>query len=202
MDGPGWFVWLVGCSAFAYIVGSVNLTILISRVFGIKGLQEAGSKNPGVTNLFRIAGAKAALPVLLLELAKAFLAFSPSHLLHASEIRPLLLIPFVLGNLFPIFHKFEGGKGVAAVVGGLLAVDSTIMFLGGAVFIGVFVLFRRVSLSSLSMALSYPAFIYVFHGKGLLINVAIVLAAILFFTHRSNIRRLVAGKEPPLKRNR
>jgi glycerol-3-phosphate acyltransferase PlsY len=202
MERSDLWVIAIGCGVFAYIVGSVNLTIAAVRLFHIEGLSDAGSKNPGVTNLFRIAGAKAAMPVLILELAKAFIALMPPRFFHVSEIAPYLVLPFVIGNLFPLFHGFRGGKGVAATVGALLVLNYRVMLLGGVVFILTFVLFRRVSVSSLSMALSYPFLTYAFIGRGPLLFVCVGLCAILFVTHRSNLKRLIEGKEPRLKRTR
>jgi glycerol-3-phosphate acyltransferase PlsY len=197
-------LWLsaLGCGAAAYVIGSANLTIAAARLFRIDGLLKTGSGNPGVTNLFRVAGALPALTVLILELAKAFVALSPAYFLHLPETAPYLALLFVMGNLFPIFHGFQGGKGVAATVGSLLFLDFRVMLLGGAVFIVVFLVWRRVSASSLSMAASYPILTYALKGIGSLFFVTIVLLAILFVTHRSNIKRLLEGKEPPLKRNR
>lgn len=193
---------IVGCAAFAYLAGSVNLTIAAARALHIKGIQKTGSKNPGITNLFRIAGAETAGIVLVLELAKAYLAFLPARFFVSPDMLYVFILPFLIGNLFPVFHRFQGGKGVAAAVGALLAVDFRVMLLGGAIFIAMFALFRRVSVGSLSMALSYPVFIFVFHGQGMFLYAGIALTAILFATHRRNIKRLAQGKEPRLTRNR
>lgn len=201
MDQQDIWVTVTGCALWAYIIGSVNLTIWASRLLHLTGIEETGSKNPGVTNLFRVAGVKIALPVLLLELSKAVIAFLPAVLLGIKDVQPLLIIPFLMGNLFPLLHGFRGGKGVAATVGALLVVDFRVMLLGGLCFIGAFAVFRRVSVGSLFMVLSYSIFIYIFHGFGTFFDIGIVLAVMIAITHRSNIKRLISGEEPQLTRS-
>lgn len=205
-QSDGWFflvvsfVFLFGISA--YLIGSLNITIVAVRLLRIKGLRETGSKNPGVANLFRIAGAKIAVPVLILESAKAFAGLLAPRFLSMDRILPFFALLFVIGDLFPIFHRFRGGKGVVATVGALLVLDYRVMLMGGVVFILMFFLFRRVSVSSLSMAASYPFLTYLFCGKGYLLLVTICLTVTLFITHRSNMKRIVDGNEPKLLLNR
>ncbi len=196
------WLWTFGCGLWAYLIGSVNITIAVSALLRIRGLRDTGSKNPGVTNLFRVAGAKVAVPVLVLEIAKAFVALLVPRFILAPQLIPYLAILFLLGNLFPLFHGFRGGKGVAATVGAMLVLDYRVMLLGGIGFILVFLLFRRVSAASLSMALSYPLLSYLFWGPGPMMGVTVGLFAVLSATHRSNIKRLVEGTEPRLTRNR
>ena len=175
---------------FAYLAGSVNLTIAATRLLHIDGLREAGSQNPGVTNLFRVAGARTAAAVLILELAKAYIAFLPARILGDASSVYIFILPFLIGNLFPVFYRFRGGKGVAAAVGAFL------------VFIALFALFRRVSAGSLGMALSWPALIWLFHGQGGFFYTGAAVTLILFATHRANILRLVFGTEPKLEIHR
>jgi glycerol-3-phosphate acyltransferase PlsY len=184
------------------LIGSLNLTAIAVRLLRIEGLRETGSKNPGVANLFRVAGAKVAALVLILEVAKAFPGLLAPRFLAMDRLLPYFALPFVIGDLFPIFHRFRGGKGVAATMGALLVLDYRVMLMGGVVFILMFFLFRRVSVSSLSMAASYPLLTYLICGKGYLLLVTICLCVILFITHRSNIKRIVEGNEPKLLCNR
>jgi glycerol-3-phosphate acyltransferase PlsY len=193
---------LAACMIGAYLLGSVNLTIAAARIFGISNLKSTGSGNPGATNLFRAAGAKVAVPVLILEIAKACLALLPARFFLGTTDQALCILPFLFGNLFPVFHRFKGGKGVAAAVGAMLAADYRIMLLAGIAFIATFILFRRVSVGSLTMVLAYPVLIYGFHGVGVFFCVGIALAAVIFTTHRANIGRLVRGEEPRLMRSK
>ena len=199
-DSTTW-MWIAASAGWAYAAGSVNLTVLAARVLRVQGLRETGSKNPGVTNLFRIAGAKVAVPVLVLEMAKAFAVAVPVRLLAPPEAHVLWILPFLLGNLFPIFHGFRGGKGVSSAVGALFAADYRIMLLGGCGFILMFALFRRVSLGSLFMALCWPMLIALFYGPGIFFAVGSFVTIIIFITHRENIRRLLAHEEAPVRRN-
>jgi glycerol-3-phosphate acyltransferase PlsY len=184
----------------AYLVGSINLAILLTRAFHLQDPRGAGSSNPGVTNLYRTAGIKVAGPVLMLDLGKAFLVIHGAGLVGLLELAPFFALPYVLGNLFPLFHGFRGGKGVAAVVGTFLAIDPVVMLAGGGVFILMLVLTRRVSVGSMAMVLSYPAWIIALGGALSSLITAAILGVVLLATHRANLARLLRGKEPKLMR--
>jgi len=194
---------IAGFALVAYLLGSVNLTIIFCRIRRIEGVTAVGSKNPGVTNLARVAGWPSAVFVLVLELVKAVLAIRLSFLLDigggASDLTATMMLPYVIGNRFPLFHRFKGGKGVAAAVGAVLAVDPRVMLLGGCVFIVAFIISKRVSVGSLSMALSYPFIAWLLGGASVLVAVTAILLGWLLVTHRENLGRLVRGTEPPLK---
>jgi acyl phosphate:glycerol-3-phosphate acyltransferase len=184
----------------AYLAGSVNLTILAARLLGLGDLRAGGSGNPGVTNLYRAAGAKAAIPVLIAELAKAFAVIRVAPFFGLADIAPAFALAYVLGNRFPVFHRLRGGKGVAAAVGTFLAINPWVMLAGGGVFILVFALSRRVSLGSLSMVFSYPLWSLLFGDTGPALATAVVLGMLILLAHRANLSRLLKGEEPKLGR--
>jgi glycerol-3-phosphate acyltransferase PlsY len=193
---PGLLVF--GIAIAAYLVGSVNTSILASRLGGFQDPSLSGSKNPGATNLLRLAGWRIALPVLVIEMGKASSAILAARLLGPPELAPTMALPLLLGNMFPIFHGFKGGKGVAAAVGAFLVISPLAMFLGGCVFLAVTAAFKRVSLGSLAMIASYPVSIWILEGQRNALLTAIVAAGMALFTHRTNIARLVRGREPKI----
>jgi glycerol-3-phosphate acyltransferase PlsY len=187
---------------FAYLVGSINLTIVLARAFRLQDPRASGSGNPGVTNLYRAAGLKASGPVLMLDLGKAFLVIHGANAVGLSDVAPFFALPYVLGNLFPLFHGFKGGKGVAAVVGAFLAIDPVVMLAGGGVFILMLALTRRVSVGSMAMVLSYPAWILALGGERSSLVTSAILGVVVLATHRANLARLLRGQEPKLGRRR
>lgn len=196
-------VLLTGAFALgAYLIGSVNISLLATRLLGLPDVRTQGSGNPGATNLFRTAGPKVAVPVLVADLAKACLIVWAAESVLPSTVSPVVLLPLVLGNLYPLFHGFRGGKGVAATVGGVLALAPTTMLLGGCVFLIVFGVSRRVSAGSISMVVAYPIIQWATGGSGCEIAVIAVLTAIIIFTHRTNIIRLIERREPAIGSSR
>jgi acyl phosphate:glycerol-3-phosphate acyltransferase len=183
-----------------YLIGAVNLSFLAARVAGIDDMRRIGSGNPGVTNLYRAAGLRVALPVLIGDILKAVMAVNLVLVIGQPSLRPLTILPYMFGNLFPLFHGFKGGKGVAAAVGAVLAQNPLVMLLGGGVFIILFALFRRVSIGSLSMGFSYPLWVLLLDESLLFFWVSCAVAIILVLTHRRNITRILKGTEPRLER--
>jgi acyl phosphate:glycerol-3-phosphate acyltransferase len=193
-------LWLVlGTALVAYLVGSLNLSIVSYRLLGKGDLRSSGSNNAGATNLLRLAGWKIAVPVLLADFGKAFGIIWGARLLGLQDLSPAFVLPLLLGNRFPVFHGFRGGKGVAVLVGAMLAIDYIVMLMGGLVFLITLALGRRVSLGSILMACSYPLFMWLQggHTKIALISIATCVLVILV-THRANIGRLIRGEERKL----
>ncbi|MCP4604545.1 MAG: glycerol-3-phosphate acyltransferase [Proteobacteria bacterium] len=194
--GTGFTVIVVAVGV--YLVGSVNTSIVAGRILRIQHMLKAGSGNPGATNLFRAAGWQIAVPVLLVDLGKAFGAIWAARLVGPPEFAPFALFPLLIGNLYPIFHGFRGGKGVAAVVGGFLAIEPIVMLLGGCFFFIVFGISRIVSLGSILMVASYSVWIWLINGSFAALSTGIGAACIIVFTHRANISRIIRGQEPKL----
>ncbi len=189
----------VALTLLAYVVGSVNVSVLASRLLGIGDVRKVGSGNPGATNLLRLAGPKVAVPVLLIDIGKAIGVIWLARFLGAGAFVPLLAIPLILGNLFPLFHRFRGGKGVAAATGAVLAVSPFAMLLGGGVFLLVLLLFRRMSVGSMAMTLSFAPFSWLLGGTAQEIVGFGALFLIVLFSHRSNLKRIVGGTEPKFR---
>jgi glycerol-3-phosphate acyltransferase PlsY len=195
VDTPQWLIG-TGVAIFAYMVGSVNLSVIACRLFGITDLLSHGSGNPGATNLLRVAGPGIAVPVLLLDFAKASATILVAPLLGLQDGAALLGIPLLIGNIFPVFHRFRGGKGVATTVGAFLAIAPLAMLFGSLIFVTAVLLSRRVSMGSILMVTSYPVWILVLDGPAPALITAGFAAIAIVLTHRANIARLTRGREP------
>jgi glycerol-3-phosphate acyltransferase PlsY len=193
---------ILGMVACAYIVGSINLSIIVCRLRGINDLRGTGSGNPGATNLLRLAGWQVAVPVLLLDIGKAAGVIWGARFLGLQDLASVLALPLLLGNLFPVFHRFKGGKGVAAAVGVMLAINPVAMLLGGLILLVVVGIGKRVSLGSLSMVAFYPLWLWLDNSTFNDLVIAATIAAVIFITHRANISRLIGGLEPKLGRKK
>jgi glycerol-3-phosphate acyltransferase PlsY len=189
---------LGAAAAAAYLAGSINFSIVASRLLGRGDPRSAGSGNAGATNLARTLGRGPALFVLALDLGRAFAVIRGGQLLGLGDPSAALALPLLLGNLFPLFHSFRGGKGVATAAGAMLAIDPAAMLCGGGVFLVVAALTRRVSAGSLCMALSFGPWLWLFDRPAAAIAVGAAIALVIPLTHRANLRRLLDGSEPRL----
>ena len=196
MDDMSQYLCTVAIAIGAYLLGSINLSIAACRLLNVDDPRKQGSGNPGATNLLRTAGWKVGAPVLLLDLGKAFLAIWAAKLLGKADLAPAMALPLILGNIFPLFHRFRGGKGVAAATGAFLAIDPIAFLVGGAVFAVAVAAGRRVSVGSMAMVTSYPLTLWLTGGSQVAIATGGAVIAIVAFTHRSNISRLARGQEP------
>jgi glycerol-3-phosphate acyltransferase PlsY len=193
----------------AYLLGSIPTALWVGRqFFGLADIREHGSGNAGATNTFRVLGKKAGTFVLLFDALKGFAAayFLPNLLLSQQVIAPSTLFYFrlacgvlaVVGHIYPVFAQFRGGKGVATILGMMLAIAPATVGVALLVFLVVLGTTRYVSLSSMSAGVAFaflqllPAFRPV---NSLQIWFGFVLAAMLIYTHRANIGRLRAGTE-------
>jgi glycerol-3-phosphate acyltransferase PlsY len=189
------FVFLI-----AYLVGSISFAVLISKLYGIDILQ-AGSGNPGSTNVKRCVGKMAGNVVFLLDFLKGFtVTYLPICLnpLHVMSL-PLAYVAFlgsILGHCCSIFLQFRGGKGIATTMGGLAALMPGALFMGGIIWGIIFRASRFVSLASLCFALSLPLSAYLFSYPTGTLTVSWILMIFIFIRHHANIRRLLKGTEP------
>jgi glycerol-3-phosphate acyltransferase PlsY len=187
-----WLLFTLG----GYLIGSISSAVLISRVMGLPDPRLEGSGNPGATNVLRLGNKAAAALTLLGDLLKGTLPVL--FALHVSGDQSVVAgaaAGAFLGHLFPVFFKFQGGKGVATALGVFLAVDP-LMGLGLAVtWLATALLFRFSSLAALVAAASAPAWAWWTTQDPVYIALAIGLAGVLIWRHRANIRRLINGEE-------
>ena len=199
------WVYSIASVVIAYLIGSIPTSVWWGKAFHGVDVREHGSHNAGATNTFRVLGPKAGVPVLLIDILKGFVPVRVlpnfTDLVTDSDpwmwFRVALVGAAVIGHLYPVFAGFKGGKGVATSLGGVLAVHPGAAGICILVFTLVFLLTKYVSLGSLCAALTFPLAVTLFFHETspVKIGFAIVLSALVFFTHRENIRRLLRGEE-------
>ena len=186
----------------AYLVGSVSFAVVVSKAFRLPDPREYGSGNPGATNVLRSGRKAAAALTLLGDCAKGWIAvFAAGQALPEAAVMAsaVAAVAAILGHMYPVFHAFRGGKGVATALGVLLALN-WILALGTLVtWITIAVFFRYSSLAALLSALFAVFFaLILFNPAHPFFAAVAVIAALLIWRHRSNISKLIAGKESRL----
>jgi len=190
----------------SYLLGSIPAAVWVGKWFYGIDVREHGSGNAGATNVLRILGLKAGIPVLLFDAFKGFAAvqladgipgLSESHEKYILW-QIILGVLAVAGHIFPVFARFKGGKGVATLLGISLAIAFYPALTAIGVFAGVLAVSRIVSLSSICAGLSFPvSCIFIFAPSSLTLSIfSVIAAAALVITHRKNIHRLLNGQEP------
>ncbi len=192
----------------AYLIGSLSFAVIVSRAMGLKDPRSFGSKNPGATNVLRSGSKAAAVITLLLDAAKGWLpvvlvqGFGQAYGLGDGTVALVGLAAF-MGHLYPVFFKFEGGKGVATALGVLLGINPWLGLATALTWLIIAYFFRYSSLASLAAAGFAPVY-YLFGDRvawyaDKSITLAIfVMGMFLAWRHRENINRLFAGTESKL----
>lgn len=191
----------------AYLIGSVSFAVIVSILLRLPDPHSYGSGNPGATNVLRTGNKLAALFTLLGDAAKGWFAvwltlkLAPSYGFGTWVIAAVVVAVFV-GHLFPVFHRFRGGKGVATALGTLVALSLPLA--GGVVLIWLIVLLltRYSSLAGLVAAIVAPLFTAHFLGIGAYALAVSAMALLLIWRHRSNIRKLLDGTERRVGKSR
>lgn len=186
----------------AYLFGSVSAAVIVCKVMQLDDPRTIGSRNPGTTNVLRLHGKKAAVLTLAGDLIKGLVPVLLVRMLGAPDlIVALSALAAFCGHIFPVFFNFKGGKGVATLIGVLFGMH----WLLGTVFITSWLviafLFRYSSLAGLSSAALLPAFAIFLQVPVFYVGSIVVMTIILFWRHRSNIRKLIAGKEDKIGNN-
>ena len=209
-------LWLLGGSLvpgliitvlIAYLFGSIPFGLLLTRAAGLGDIRAVGSGNIGATNVLRTGNKGLAAATLVLDAGKAAIAVlvartllnDPNIPVGGVAALPLYLaaIAAFLGHCFPVWLNFKGGKGVAVMIGALLALSWPVALIFCAVWLLIALTRKMSSLAALTAAATAPIFAYVVVDEWLAAAVS-VLAILVFFQHRSNIARLLAGTEPKI----
>lgn len=187
---------LVALVAAAYCLGSISTAIIVSRALGLSDPREVGSGNPGATNILRYAGKKAAAVTFLGDALKGVLPVLAGYAFgYQAPAVTLLGLAAFLGHLYPVFYGFRGGKGVATFVGVNLALNLWVGLSVIGVWLAVAVITRYSSLAALLATAATPALTWSFGEPPAAIALSAVMAALVFWRHRANIRKLLAGEE-------
>jgi len=185
----------------SYLIGSISFAVVVSRAFGLPDPHAYGSGNPGATNVLRTGRKAAAALTLLGDAFKGWLAvvLTRQHTLMDPVAMACSALAVIVGHMYPVFHRFRGGKGVATALGVLLAVDPYLAAGTAATWLIIAFFFRLSSLAALTACAFAPFFAFFLYGMGrLALELAVgvtVIAVALVWRHRVNIRNLIEGKE-------
>ncbi len=194
---------VLGAAALCYIPGGMNGAIVASHAFYGDDIRKYGSGNAGLTNFYRVYGARYVWCVILVDMGKAALAaaigtyiFGPVGTVFGKYFAGFFCI---VGHMFPFFYRFKGGKGILCSAMTLILLDWRIALVGWSVFALLWAATRYVSLGSICGALTLPAMTYaVYHTRAdfpAIFALSLLMAALVLWAHRENIQRLLAGTE-------
>ena len=190
----------LGVIVAAYLLGSVSFAVVVSRLFGLPDPHSYGSGNPGATNVLRTGNKAAAALTLLGDGLKGLVAVWAANRLgatwgDASLATAGAALAVYLGHLYPVFHHFAGGKGVSTAAGIAFALSWQLGLALAVIWLVVVLAFRMSSLASLVAALATPPLGFYFLGYWPESWALIPIALLMFWRHRGNIRKLIAGEE-------
>lgn len=188
----------------AYLFGSIPTAVLVSKSYHGIDVREHGSKNAGATNVFRVLGKRSGTLVLIIDILKGFTAanlillFPGINTLDDIYLSKILLgIAAVIGHLYPVFAGFRGGKGIATLLGMVIALNPVLALSVVAVFLIVQMITHMVSAGSICAAASFSIFAWSIYGykEPSLLIFGLVATLLVLFTHRGNIIRILNGTE-------
>ena len=194
----------------AYLLGSISFSVLISKKMAGFDVREKGSGNAGTTNVLRSVGKKAAIITLICDVLKGVVAILVACLvtkivkdINSSLLVQIAGIAVIIGHTFPIFFGFKGGKGIATSLGVLLVTNWNIGLICLVFALVLMILTKMVSLGSIAAAILFPVLVtfmpsnaYIVEGNYVIYS--IILAVLVVFNHRSNVKRLLTGTENKL----
>lgn len=198
----------LGAVLLAYLLGSLSFAVIVSRLMGLNDPRTYGSKNPGATNVLRSGSKAAAVATLLLDALKGWVPvylvqqYGAPYGLEGATLALVGLAAF-LGHLFPVFFRFEGGKGVATAMGVVVAISGGLGLATGVTWLLIAIFFRYSSLASLIAAVFAPVYYLMGDGVAWRSDHAqalslVVISGCLIWRHSENIARLVKGTESKL----
>ncbi len=187
----------------AYLTGSLSFAVIFSRLMGLADPRSYGSKNPGATNVLRSGNKAAAILTLMFDALKGYvpvvlaLLWSGRYGLGENTVAMVGLAAFV-GHVWPVFFRFQGGKGVATAAGVLMALNPLLAVATLVSFAVIVAFFRYVSLGSIAAAVFAPFYQLLFWGGGAALLCIVPMGLILIWRHEGNIRKLFKGTESKL----
>lgn len=184
----------------SYLLGSISSAIIICKMCNLPDPRTKGSKNPGATNVLRMGNKVAAILTLLGDILKATIVVSIAILMGFNELEIMQIsLAVLLGHMYPIYYRFKGGKGVATAFGILLAVNWVLALIVIFIWLVTFSIWRYSSLAAIFASLSAPILSYILNEQFFILIMNLIIATLIIFRHHSNIKNLIAGKEPSFK---
>ena len=197
----------------AYLLGSIVGSLVVGKVAGGVDIRKLGSGNAGGTNALRTQGPVFAIWVILIDIAKGWVAaavlpglalpaVAPAPAIQAAWLPPVCAFAAILGHVFPVWHGFRGGKGVATLVGAFAGIELVLLVPLFATWFSVVTISGFVGLASILAACAIPIYLLMRDGAVLspVMGFALACALLVIYTHRGNVRRMRAGTEPRARR--
>lgn len=187
----------------AYLIGSVSFAVIVSRLFGLPDPRTYGSGNPGATNVLRSGRKSAAVITLLGDALKGWVpVWLAARFATPGDVELTMALAAalaVIGHMYPVFHRFQGGKGVATALGVLFGIHAYIALGAAGTWIIMVVFFRISSLASITAAAFAPFATWMFYGFAHPFFVSVVIVAVLLiYRHHANIKKILDGTESKL----
>lgn len=206
-------LWIIIAIIISYLIGSIPTAYIAGRLLKGLDIRKHGSGNVGATNALRVLGKKAGICVLLIDVLKGALpvifigdfVLAKTPLLPQDALRIILGAGCIFGHTWTIFLNFKGGKGVATSLGVLVGLSFKICGLGKIIglviliWLIIFLLLRIVSFASIIACICFPSLVIVYRQSNVLIIFSCAIALFVIIRHRSNLKRILQGKEPRLK---
>ena len=202
------YVYPIGAVLAAYLIGSLSFAVIVSKLMGLEDPRGYGSKNPGATNVLRSGNKVAAAATLLLDACKGWLPmalvlwFGKDHGLREGTLAAVGLAAFI-GHLYPVFFRFQGGKGVATAAGVLFGIHWVLGLATLTTWVIVAFFSRYSSLAAIACAIFAPWYYLIgdrafWYADKTMVLALFVMSAFLILRHRENINKLLQGKESKL----
>lgn len=186
--------------AGGYLAGSMPTGVILSRLFRSRDIRTEGSGNIGATNVYRVLGVKLGVLTLLGDMLKGVVPVVAARALMADEAGIAWVAFFTFcGHLFPVFLAFRGGKGVATALGIFLVIAPAMVACAAALFLGVVLKWRYVSLGSLAASIVLPVLLGAAGYPFPFISLSLAVACLIVYRHRDNIKRLREGSEKKIR---
>ncbi|MEP6505350.1 MAG: glycerol-3-phosphate 1-O-acyltransferase PlsY [Betaproteobacteria bacterium] len=195
--------WSVCVVVLAYLLGSLSFAVIVSKAMHLDDPRSYGSGNPGATNVLRSGNKIAAIATLLLDAVKGVVAvliarFLAERLGYGDGVVALAGLAAFLGHLYPVFFRFQGGKGVATAAGVLLALNPWVGLASLGTWLAIAIVTRYSSLAALVTAVLAPVYTYFLIGDPPVVALVAVMSVLLIWRHRANINKLLNGTESKL----
>ena len=191
------FIALLFCAVFAYLLGSLNFAVILSKIFFKDDIRKYGSGNAGATNMVRTYGKKWGVITFICDGLKAAVSVLLSMLLMGEGGAYIAALFAILGHIFPVYYKFRGGKGVVVAAISILCLNPLVFAILVLIFLAIVSASKYISLGSIICACFYPMLLNAFSSdKGFIATIiSVLLAVIVIFMHRENIKRLMSRTE-------
>ena len=187
----------VAVASMAYLLGSIPFGMVIAKIMGLGNLRDIGSGNIGATNVLRTGNKLAAFLTLVFDAGKGAVAVLIAHYLFGETAAQIAGLFAFLGHLYPIWLKFNGGKGVATFLGILLALNFYAGLATCLTWLASAIIGRISSASALVAAISAPVWLYLMDMKPAVL-IATILTILIWIKHSENIKRIITGEEPKI----